>query len=360
MGRYARLRNFKYMLYPFFLERMVEAAARQIQFDLLHSQHAIAAVSAGRLRVRLRVPVVMNFLDYLSGFMETWPGYVMPKPVLQRIMNFELSLPNRYQADGVLTVSDTLAEHFAEKGYPKGRLRPIYYGYDAELFKMPQSSGPGGAPGPRPGSGPVLVMHGSFDQHHLGAIAREAVAIVAAQRPEAVFRFVGQRTPALRAFVEGVQRELPAAKIECTGFLPYREVAGQLADATVGLVPYEESQGTHCAFVAKIVEYLAMGLPVVSTPLRSASQYFANEPRVRFSGFDGASFGAKILSWLNESPEQNRALAAAAAQRVRNELDWRRISKNAIDFVETVQQKAPDAKLEAPGSLRSALFTFCL
>src|SRR6266446_6327764 len=68
MGRYARLRNFKYLLYPLLLQRMVEKAARQIQFDLVLSQHAIAAVTAGRLRARLRVPVVMNFLDYLSGF----------------------------------------------------------------------------------------------------------------------------------------------------------------------------------------------------------------------------------------------------------------------------------------------------
>jgi glycosyltransferase involved in cell wall biosynthesis len=290
----------------------------------------------------------MNFLDYLSGFMETWPGYVMPKPVLRRIMNFELSLPSRYQVDGVLTVSDTLADYFAEKGYPKGRLQPIYYGYDSDLFKPLRNDPPSEQPTPGGGPGPVLVMHGSFDQHHLGTIAHQAVAVVVGQRPDARFRFVGQRTPALKAFVERVQRQLPQAKIECTGFLPYREVAGQLAGAAVGLVPYEESEGTHCAFVAKIVEYLAMELPVVSTPLKSASHYFANEPRVRFSAFDGASFGEKILSWLNQPPGQGRAAAAAAAQRVRNELDWRFISKKAIDFVEKVQRQTPSSKLQVP------------
>jgi hypothetical protein len=38
------------------------------------------------------------------------------------------------------------------------------------------------------------------------------------------------------------------------------------------MVPYEESTGTHCAFVAKIVEYLATGLPVASTRIRSAAE----------------------------------------------------------------------------------------
>ena len=46
MGRYAKLRNLKYLAYPFFLERLVVAAAREIKFDLVFSQHAISAVAA--------------------------------------------------------------------------------------------------------------------------------------------------------------------------------------------------------------------------------------------------------------------------------------------------------------------------
>jgi glycosyltransferase involved in cell wall biosynthesis len=74
MGRTTALRSVKYLLYPAFLQRLVEAAARTTQFDLILSQHAISAVAAGPLRRRLGVPVVMNFLDFLTGFMETWPG----------------------------------------------------------------------------------------------------------------------------------------------------------------------------------------------------------------------------------------------------------------------------------------------
>ena len=82
MGRYAKLRNFKYLAYPFFLERMVIVAAREIKFDLIFSQHAISAVAAGKLKRRLQIPVVMNFPDLLTGFMETWPSYIAPKPLV--------------------------------------------------------------------------------------------------------------------------------------------------------------------------------------------------------------------------------------------------------------------------------------
>ena len=92
MGRYAKLRNFKYLAYPFFLERMVAAAARTTKFDLLFSQHAISAVAAGKLKNQLRVPVLMNFPDLLTGFMETWPSYVAPKPLVQALMRYERKL----------------------------------------------------------------------------------------------------------------------------------------------------------------------------------------------------------------------------------------------------------------------------
>src|SRR5207248_11480779 len=134
MGRYTSFRNFRCLLYPFAVEKRVLEAARVQPFDLLLSQHTIAAVTAGKLRKRLGVPVVMNFLDYLTGFMETWPPYMAPPPLLRRLKDFELSLPSRYGVDGVLTVSDTLADWVAETGYPRERILPIYYGYDSDYF----------------------------------------------------------------------------------------------------------------------------------------------------------------------------------------------------------------------------------
>jgi len=186
MGRYARLRNFKYLLYPSFLERMVARAARTIKFDLLLSQHAISAVAAGRLKRRLNVPVVMNFPDLLTGFMETWPAYIAPRPFVEMLERFEISMPVRYGVDGVLAISDTLADYFVERGYPRERVLPIYYGYAAEYFPFYVRM-------IAPNRPPVVVMHGSLDFHHLGDIAFGAIRHVTQNRPGTVFRFVGQR-----------------------------------------------------------------------------------------------------------------------------------------------------------------------
>ena len=55
--------------------------------------------------------------------------------------------------------------------------------------------------------------------------------------------------------------------------------------------------------------------------------------------FNGQSFGQQILSWLDAPLEQRRKLGLAASRRVEAELDWGTISKNAIDFVERIQQQ---------------------
>jgi glycosyltransferase involved in cell wall biosynthesis len=327
MGRYAKFRNFKYLAYPFFLERMVAAAGRG-QFDLIFSQHAISAVAAGKLKQRLGLPVVMNFPDLLTGFMETWPAYVAPKPLVHALMRYEISLPVRYQVDGVCAISDEFADRLAASGFPREKIRPIYYGYDAQAFPLRAQPPPAGRP-------PVVVMHGSFDAHHLGDIAFEAVRTVAAQRPETVFRFVGRCTAGLEKFLRRA-RAIPQFKCEASGFIPYAEVSKQLAGATVGIVPYEESAGTHCAFVAKIVEYVATGLPTVCTPLKSVQGYFCRDPLVKFAGFDGADFGNKILDWLAAPVSAWQPHAEASSARVRAELDWGPLCRKAVDFAEQI------------------------
>jgi len=324
MGRYTRLRSLKYLAYPGGLRRLVRRTARDISFDAILSQHAISAVAAGKLKADLGVPVVMNFLDFLTGFMESWPAWAMPRFVLRRLMAYELSLPKRHDADAVLTVSDELARRFAETGFDPERLLSIHYGHDAKLFQpRTENREPG-----------TVAMHGSFDTHHLGPIAIRAITNIALARPETHFLFIGRETDAVKKLAKRVLAAAPLAKLECTGFVPYGEVAQRLGQAGVGIIPYESSSGTHCAFVAKLVEYAALGLPVVSTPLAGVKSFFGDEPSVRFSAFDGDQFTNDVIDLLDNPPP--RAESERLARRVAAELDWPVICTKAVDRLEAI------------------------
>ena len=325
MGRYTNLRSLKYLAYPRALRKLVLKAATEIEFDALFSQHAISAVAAGKLKSDLNIPTVMNFLDYLTGFMESWPRWVMPRVVLNRLMRFELNLPSRYDANAVLTVSTELSRRFIDNGYSESRIQTIHYGYDSTLFRPTLPSSP---------LSPTIVMHGSFDTHHLGPIATEAITRIAQAKPETHFLFIGKETAALKNLTERVRRTVRSANIQCTGFVDYNSIASGLGQAHVGIIPYESSVGTHCAFVAKMVEYTAVGLPVVSTPLAGVKAYFDNEPSVRFSGFDGEQFAEDVLNALeNPPPEED---TQRLAKRVGTELDWKVVCREAVNRLESV------------------------
>ena len=294
-------------------------------FDLLFAQHSISAAAAGRLRNRLGIPTVMNFLDFLTAFTETWPRLLAPRSIVRAITDFEIGLPSRYQADAVLTVSDPLAARFADAGFPVKRIQPIRYGFDPEIFK----------PKPTPvNPTPTVVMHGSFDHHHLGPIVHDAICYAATKLKAVTFKFVGPRTSALESLLNRVEDLAPNVSIESTGFVDYERMADHLADASVGIVPYEESRGTHSAFVAKAVEYLAMGLPVVSTRLEGLASYFRDEPMIQFTDFDGIEFGKAIVQIIEREPISADA-RSSIAKKVHAELSWDAIAKRAIGFVES-------------------------
>ena len=328
MGRTTPWRTPKYLAYPAALSRLVsKAVAGGERFDLLIAQHSISAVAAGTLKRRHRIPIALNLLDCLTGFMETWPSWWIRRWMAPRLVRFELGIPSRSDADAVLTVSDGLRDRLLQRGFPADRVRSIYYGYDARLFR------PSGIRTAT--DSPVVVMHGSFDQHHLGAIARTAVVETARQRPRTRFRFVGPPTPALASFLADVRQQVPSVALETTGFIPYDRIPAALAEASVGITPYQPSTGTHCAFVAKTVEYLALGLPVVSTPLDSAVRYFQGFDGIRFSAADGAGFSREIVRWLDLPPSARQAAVEPARAKVAAELDWPVLCGRAAEFLES-------------------------
>ncbi|MCX6869398.1 MAG: glycosyltransferase family 4 protein [Verrucomicrobia bacterium] len=352
MGRYTPYRNLKYLLYPLALAQHADQTLKSLRrstvpefrFDVLLSQHTISAVAAGLLRTRWKVPIILNFLDYLTGFMETWPAVFSRSGLVPWLNRYERSLPQRFNAEGVMTVSAPLAERFQATGYPANRIRVIQYGYDASLFRpLPETEAD-----PTDSKTPVVIMHGSFDTHHLGPIALDALLHLHARRPDLRFRFLGKETPALLQLAQAVRAVAPGIPLELTGFIPYHLMAEALGGASVGLVPYEESQGVHCAFVAKAVEYLGCGIPCVSTPLENLSRYFADEPAIRFSGWTGQSFAENVLALLALPAKERRALGLSAAARVAARLDWNVIATHAADFIEQ-QAGLPKSSCQAAG-----------
>ena len=83
-----------------------------------------------------------------------------------------------------------------------------------------------------------------------------------------------------------------------------------------------------------MVEYAAVGLPVVSTPLSGVMAFFKNEASICFSKFDTIQFARDVLRLLDTPPsESNRQ---PLAKRIAAELDWKVVCRKAVNRLEAV------------------------
>jgi hypothetical protein len=101
--------------------------------------------------------------------------------------------------------------------------------------------------------------------------------------PEADFVFLGAVTasadeddgrPVLSYAAE--LAELP--NVTMVGEVPHHEIAGHLTSADVGFIPFVVNQVTDPCSPLKVFEYLAAGMPVVSSPLAGVRGY----PNMRY------------------------------------------------------------------------------
>lgn len=180
---------------------------------------------------------------------------------------------------------------------------------------------------PRPVVGYIGGLHRWLDQ--------ELLAAVAAGRPDWSFAFVGPEQTGLDTL-----RRLP--NVHLLGTRGPDQVPGYLRGFDVATVPYRLADYTHHVYPVKLNEYLAMGLPVVSTPL---------EEITRFNQEHGD------LVWVADTPAAfDSALRQAMAEDAPDAIATRRsvASRNSwAARLETMSQ-AIDAALASRGGTSAA------
>jgi hypothetical protein len=143
----------------------------------------------------------------------------------------------------------------------------------------------------RPASGRTLQLPQGVNFEHFARARPIPADVVALPRP--IFGFAGGVGPAVdftlvralaSAFPNGsvvmvgphqqdVSVEQWPANIHFVGPRPYSELPAYVQAFTVGLVPYVHSDWTRAVDPLKLLEYLAAGIPVVTTALPEAKKY---------------------------------------------------------------------------------------
>nr|WP_233176890.1 glycosyltransferase [Ralstonia sp. ASV6] len=133
--------------------------------------------------------------------------------------------------------------------------------------------------------GPRLVYHGVLSDFKVDfALLLAAVAM----RPDWQWVFIGEEREGQRSEFVSRLRERP--NVHFLGYRSYADLPGYLRGMSVGLLPTQLNDYTRSMFPMKYFEYLAAGLPVVSTPL----DFTRHQSQGLEIGADAAQFVAAI------------------------------------------------------------------
>jgi glycosyltransferase involved in cell wall biosynthesis len=120
--------------------------------------------------------------------------------------------------------------------------------------------------------------------------------------------------------------------VELRGFVPIEEVAGTMAAINLGVVPKRKDSFGNEAFSTKIMEFMAMGVPVVASRTR-IDQYYFNERLVQFFDSESAEdLAAKVLELVRDAAKRS-SLCTAAADFIRQN-NWDVRKSEYLDVVD--------------------------
>lgn len=214
-------------------------------------------------KVGIDRPVLLTFIPHfyrnVAAFDERLVGYycVDDMSALSSIISpaivsyYERQLISK--SDLVLTTSQLLAQCFKEQ---HDNVYLVRNGADIDHYARALASDTTIPEGTNQLPHPVLGFSGSIDFR----LDQDLISEAAARRPAWTFIFVGP----VRVAVTSLLRH---KNIVLVGMKPVDELPSYFKVFDVALIPYKLNKMARCIYPAKLNEYLAAGLPVVTTPL---------------------------------------------------------------------------------------------
>ncbi len=279
-------------------------AARQTRADVIH---LFKPKGFGGLAVLARgqIPLVVDCDDWEGpgGWNELLP---YPAPAKALFAWQERDLPRRARA--VTVVSHTLETLVWAMGVPPQR-----------VFYLPNGASPPGLFRWQPSSKPTIVLYTRFWELDLVEVAM-ALALVHRSRPDARLILIGKGERGEEQRLLALAKALDcAAMIDYRGWLDPAVIPALLASADVALVPIRDTLINRARGMAKLVELMAVGVPIVASDVGAARDYLAPDAGILVPPGNATALATAIIHVLADETVRARLRTAvlSAAQRLR-------------------------------------------
>ncbi len=280
------------------------------------------------------VPLLLDLHEDMPAFYEdrfaSLPGKVL-RPIVRGVVRGSSAI-----ADEVLTVHEPLRALAVARGTAPEKITVVMNGADERLFDPARH--------PRRvfmEDGTLRLVHHSSLQRIYGLeVAIEAMAYLSPARgdPEARLDVYGDGPyrPQIEAAIE---RTGTADRVELHGAVPLDLLPGLLAQADVGLVPSLPEEYLQLSLSTKLLEYVAMSVPVIASDLATFRAHFDGAALTYVRGGDPAALANAIRRIAVDPAATERQ--ATAARRQGKPYAWSRQAQTYLAVVDRLVRPDP-------------------
>jgi glycosyltransferase involved in cell wall biosynthesis len=212
-------------------------------------------------------------------------------------------------ADRVITVHDAYRTELSTHGVPLDRIEVVMNAVETEAVERAREAAPAADP-----DAFVLAYHGTLTHWYGVDLLVEAIARLEMRIPQIRALILGAGDALATA--EDLARRLRVEdRIEFSrAYLPHDEALRLVAASNCGVIPNRPSRLNRFALSSKLLEYVALGVPVAVARLETLEAHFSPEEVTFFEPDDPASL-AEAVAWVAGHPNEAREKASRALRR---------------------------------------------
>jgi glycosyltransferase involved in cell wall biosynthesis len=335
-GRLLNERNrfsYAWRLSRFFLRALLKLSrfAARRRYDLCHVHSVPDFLVFTTLLPRLRgTPVILDIHDILPEFYASKFGTNHRSATFKALLGVE-RLSAKF-ASHVIIANHIWQERLLSRSLSPDKCTVVLNSPDRSIFTR---SGRKHA-----NSRFTLLYPGSLNRHQGLDIAIRAFSRIKDQVPQADFYIFGDG-PAKPDLVRLTKTLGLEGRVFLPTGRPLREMAKIIEGADLGIVPKRKDDFGNEAFSTKILEFMAMGVPVIVADTKVDRHYF-NDSVVRFfRGGDDQDLAQRMLELITDPARYTRQ--AENASRFVETIDWNAKQHEYLELVDSLAASSDHA-----------------
>lgn len=236
-------------------------------------------------------------------------------------------------AHAVVTVHEPYRQELARRSVPARKVTVVMNSVDERLLPREPLD-------PTPAAFRI-VYHGTVTPHYGVELMVDAFAHVREHVPDARLEIYGEGDQLPRVIARAAEIGVGDAVCSSDGYLPHEDVLAKVAGASVGVVPNLPVKLNRFALSTKLMEYVALRVPVVIADLPTLRAHFSEREACFFRAGDAAALAAALRS-VAEDPDAAATRAEAARRRYDRDYRWPTSAERYIRVIGTLSGR-PDS-----------------